>query len=104
LYLEIAAEQGVVGLALFGGLIVASLSLARTATSRLVADGNPEVALTVQGLMLGLVGYLLTAVFLHDAYPRPFWVLLALVVASRSASRRLTLQNPLRTEEPAVAS
>ena len=39
---------------------------------------NPQVVFLVSGIMLAIVAYLSTAVFLHLSYVRYYWVIIAL--------------------------
>ena len=43
---------------------------------------DPDTASMMDALWLGMVGWLASSVFLQLAYPRIFWVLLALVVSA----------------------
>lgn len=81
LYLEILAEQGLLGLMLFAGLVGSTLILSYRAVHLNKATGNGTEAVLIQAMILGLLGYLATSVFLHDAFPRFFWTFLALMVA-----------------------
>ncbi len=76
LFVEVAAETGLLGLAAFGALLVlAAQALFRSArtSDRMGLAGALAAALT---------GYLVTAIFLHAAYSRTFWILLVLAFAS----------------------
>jgi O-antigen ligase len=87
LYLEIAAEQGVLGLSLFAALILTALGLAGRSLWRMQrAGGLLRETVLLRAMALGLLGYLATAAFLHDAFPRFFWVLMALLIATWAAS------------------
>jgi hypothetical protein len=87
LYLEVAAEVGAVGLAVFlliVGVILRALWRARqywTGRDALRAD-------LATALWLSVMSYLYTAVFLHLAYQRYYWLLLALVSAALHLMRR----------------
>ena len=107
MYLEELADTGIVGFTLFMAIIFYVLfSLARL--RRRYKDEYPEMAMLATGYMLGLVGYLLTAVFLHLSYVRYFWVIIALCgatihifeqyVAQQEANRQTTNAN--QPEEP----
>jgi putative inorganic carbon (hco3(-)) transporter len=81
LYLELAAETGVVGLtvflAIFGGLLL-QLHHAR----RRWAARRPDLADLATAFMLVLIAYLGTAVFLHLAIQRYLWLIVALASAA----------------------
>jgi O-antigen ligase len=80
--LEIAAEHGLIGLAVFGLLLWVCLSRLTGATRQLDRCGQVDTASMMDALWLGMVGWLAASVFLQLAYPRIFWVLLALVVCA----------------------
>jgi hypothetical protein len=78
LYLEMAAELGALGLAVFlsiVGLLLRDLVRARR------RSGSPETTELATALAFGLVAYLGTAAFLHLSFERYFWLLLAVVSA-----------------------
>lgn len=81
LYLEMAADTGIVGLTAFlvmvGVPIVLLLRQARYWRSR-----DPERAIVASSLVFALVAYLASAMFLHLSYQRFFWAILALASAA----------------------
>jgi glycosyltransferase involved in cell wall biosynthesis/O-antigen ligase len=72
--LEIAAEQGLVGLAAWTALLVFCAWVAHRVRHRLPDIGG--------AYLFALTGFLLTALFLHDVYPRLMWTLVAVAVAA----------------------
>lgn len=81
LYLEVAAETGVIGLAVFLcmiGLAFRSILLAR---KEFRLAGMEDYAHMVTGFGLGFGGYMLAALFAHAAYPRYFYLLLGIAYA-----------------------
>ncbi len=84
--LEIAAETGLAGLALFAGAMLSCfVSLERSRDrSRLARD--PAGFELARGLQIALAGYFVTALFLHGDFQRPFWFVLGLVAALSSLS------------------
>jgi putative inorganic carbon (HCO3(-)) transporter len=81
LYLGLAAEHGLLGLFAFGGIVLVSLrGLYRARRYWMVRD--PELAATVTGLLTALLVYMASSVFLHMAYVRYFWLILALATAA----------------------
>jgi len=80
LYLGIAAETGIFGSFFFFGAIAVTIrDLART-RSRLI-HVRPRLAHLAAGLMLAIVAYLTTGIFLHLAFERYLWLMLALGAA-----------------------
>jgi O-antigen ligase len=77
LYLEIGAETGLVGLGAFALLMAAAF----VALSRASRGRDPRAAAIAVGLQLGLLGWLLSSIFLHGHFPRHPHVLLGLALA-----------------------
>lgn len=83
LYLEVAAETGLIGflvLVIVLGACMRTLLRARGLFER--AD-MPEYSGMVTGFMAGLVGYLVAALYIHNAFPRYFFLLLGIAMAVR---------------------
>ena len=81
LYLQIAAEQGLIGLFTFGVIIWSAfyrMGLAKKIFRQ--HNAQPFADLTT-ALMIGLTGYLVAGIFIHLAYPRYFWLLYGLALA-----------------------
>ncbi len=97
--LEVAADTGLAGIVTLGGVFGATLAglwrVRRTWRSR-----RPEYSAWATAFMLSVVGYLLTSLFLHIAYMRYLWLLIALAnsliwILDREAARE-------SDEQPAV--
>ena len=81
LYLGIAAELGAPGLIVYLLIMFITLrNLARARRRCLLT--NPRDANMATGFMLALAAYLTTRLFLHFAYIRYFWLMLALAGAA----------------------
>jgi O-antigen ligase len=101
LALHVAAEHGILGLAAFGGAVFVTLGGLVGARRRWAAT-RPELAALATGLLLALVVYLATSLFLHGSYIRYLWFLLAVAGAAgglredgeRIASLRLVRLSP----------
>lgn len=87
LYLEIAAERGLFGLTAFGVLMVVMFRSMWRARTRLNSIGLANYASMVDALTIGLTSYMVTSIFLHDAYPRYFWVLVGVALATEQVAR-----------------
>jgi O-antigen ligase len=77
LYLELAADQGVVGLASFGAIMGVTLAQLAAARRRWL-DRDPQREALAAGLMFALYSYLITAFFLQLSYQRYLWAMVAL--------------------------
>jgi O-antigen ligase len=96
LYLEVAAETGIVGLLTFGALIGGAGMGALRARRSLAEAGEAEAEKIATGFGIALLGYLAGSIFLHLTYPRYFWLLLgiglgmyALAQPMRAPARRI---------------
>jgi putative inorganic carbon (hco3(-)) transporter len=84
LYLEILAETGVVGFAVF--LLLLFVALRPLLQLRIYwARERPEYSQTLTSLILAVLMFLVTGIFLHLAFARYFWLLLGLCGAARAA-------------------
>ena len=105
LYLHIAAENGILGLTAFLGILGLTLrDLIRV--RRRWLKSRPDIAAMATGLMLSIVTYMTTGLFLHLSYARYFWLMLAL--AGAAAHIGLELADEARskakpTQAPAAA-
>ena len=90
LYVQLAAETGVIGLLAFSAVLLAVL-LPLDATRRWAQHHDRELWGLVCGLELGVFILMTTSLFLHAAYIRYFWFLLALAIAAASLPRELPL-------------
>jgi O-antigen ligase len=93
-YLEVLAEEGIIGTAIFLAIIVSSLECARRAALRFRAAGDEEMELISYGLLCGVLGFLAASFFLSEEYSKQLYLLLAmgpalLRVAGPAPSRAL---------------
>lgn len=86
LYLEQAAETGVIGLFAFLGVLWMVLH-ALNDTRHRTQYSDRELWGLACGLQLGVLVYMTTSLFLHASYVRYFWLLLALAVAAAALPR-----------------
>ncbi len=83
LYLEVAAEHGVMGLIVFGGVLVISWLALMDARRRFkLVHAHREYELT-GWLGIVFIGYLVTALFLHGAFLYMLWLIISLIAAAR---------------------
>jgi hypothetical protein len=81
LYMDLAAETGVIGLGVFLAFALVTYRSLRRARERW-ARSDPERAHVATALLLTLLVFLTTSLFLHLAYARYFWMLMALAGAA----------------------
>jgi O-antigen ligase len=86
-FLETAAEGGLLGLLnLFAFIAVVAWAGIR-ASARFEANGERTNAILTRASVLSFAGYFSTAMFLHGAFERILWLVLALVVAAWAVAR-----------------
>jgi O-antigen ligase len=93
LYIEIAAETGLLGLTAFGILVFGALR-GLWATWKMFRNSNkiplgttvPQAKI-IAAFGVGLIGYLMAGMFIHDAYPRFLWMLIAIAFAMPNIAR-----------------
>jgi O-antigen ligase len=79
LYLEVATETGILGLSVF--LLMIGLSIRALLNARTTFLAIPELqghGYMVTGLLVGFIGYLVAALFIHAAFPRYFYLLIGI--------------------------
>lgn len=80
-FIQVGAELGWAGLAVYLALAACALANARAAARR--AAGNRQLVAMAHGLETAVVGFLTGAMFLSQAYTWHFYILLGLTVALR---------------------
>lgn len=81
LFLQIAAETGLLGLLAFGAALLLVFGYLRRAEAAFFSAGEETHAALASAFQIALVGYLITGLFLHDHFPRYLWLLLGLSAA-----------------------
>jgi O-antigen ligase len=87
LYLEIAAEHGILGLIVVGGLLLTAWRALIEARRRFLAGGDRQQAELAAWMAIGFFGYLVSSLFLHGAYLYLLWLQVALIIAVRQLAR-----------------
>lgn len=81
IYLEVLAEMGIVGFLGFLALLGAAAAGVVRAMAIARAAGRADLRYRYATLGIALGGYFCAMVFLHDAYARMMWMMLALAIA-----------------------
>ncbi|MBI5828030.1 MAG: hypothetical protein HZB20_00465, partial [Chloroflexi bacterium] len=81
LYLEVAAETGLLGLSMFGILLWVMFTGILRARNLLVAAKLTRYLDMISAYTFSLVGYLTASLFIHAAYPRYLWLLVGIALA-----------------------
>jgi len=92
LYLEVAAETGILGLLAFGAILASVFQAVRRVHSRLQEWGERDMNSLVGAFSSGVAGYLGAAMFIHGAYPRYLWLLVGIALALPQVFSRRILE------------
>ena len=87
-YLQLFAEGGVVGLALFLGFVGACLRATKLAADRFEAQGERSLGTLARAVMVATISMLAAMVFLSTATDKRLWLLLALGPALLAVASR----------------
>jgi putative inorganic carbon (HCO3(-)) transporter len=83
LYLQVMAETGIFGIFAFLGIVISLLAgLSKTVKSIQYLPHYQRWLPWINALQVSILGYLVAAVFLHGAYIRYFWILVALSITA----------------------
>jgi O-antigen ligase len=77
-YLQVLAEDGIVGLVLLLGLIAAALRAAHLAAAVFDRRGSPGLAGVARAVLVGTIGFLAAAFFVSLTTDYRLWLLLGL--------------------------
>lgn len=91
LYLEVAAETGIIGLLAFCSIVAGTALALRQAYRSFKEVGATRSANVVASLALSMTAFLTTSLFLHGTYIRYFWLLIAISAAARQIGRHAEL-------------
>jgi O-antigen ligase len=97
-YLQLFAENGVVGLALFLGVVGACLRAAKLAADRFEAQGEASLGTLARGVIVATIGILAADLTLSAATETPLWILLALGPALLTVAGQARAETPVAGE------
>lgn len=103
LYVEILAESGVLGMIAFTCIFLglfATMIQAWLKAKKLYND--PQWGTWIIALLLGMVSYLLAAIFLHGAFLRNLWFMVALGISAVQLTDRMLAQQETQQETQQV--
>jgi O-antigen ligase len=80
--IRVLAETGVLGLVALTAIVIVALRGVRSGSRRL-RDSGREPLWPFDAIEIGLVGFLVSGLFLDGQYMRTFWIVLALALAAR---------------------
>lgn len=78
LYIEVAAETGLLGLSVFLVLLGTMAKNIIGSWKKLKGMRRDDLARMVAAIGAGIFGYLTASIFIHSAYPRYFWLLVGI--------------------------
>ncbi len=88
-YLQVLAETGLLGFAFFAASILYALAGLQSSHSQLKRAGRPSLASMTRSLQIGMVGYLVTALFLQGGgSDRWLWLWIAIATAIKQEVQR----------------
>lgn len=87
-YLHITAELGIVGLVLFGSIIVFSVGSAVRAAQHFRARGDPSGEVLARCIAVAVVGVLVADTFISQQFNKQLWLLLGIGPAILAVSKR----------------
>lgn len=99
LYLEIASQLGLLGLTVFAILLYMLFRSMRQAYLIFKNANFKDYADLTGAFIVGVIGYLSSALFLHSAYERYFWVLFGIGMALPIVARNELLAREQRISE-----
>jgi len=81
MFIEVAAETGIVGFFIFGILLLISFRSVINARRFFISNNFEDYAGMATGFLAGLSGYFVAAMFVHNAFPRYFYLLLGIALS-----------------------
>ena len=96
IYLHVLADMGIVGLLLFGGVLLYSLLCGVRAVRVFQRGGDEGMELLARAVVIALVGILVAGFFASEQFSKQLWVLLGLTPALLALAQRQQRAGALR--------
>jgi O-antigen ligase len=93
LYLQVLAEEGILGLLMFVFVLYSAFKSLSKGRKLFQKIGLEEYADLDLAFLIGFVGYLTAAMFIHGAYPRNLWLLIGIALSAQQVARNEEMQN-----------
>lgn len=98
LYVQLMAETGIFGTLTFIGMVFLLLIELNRARNELTSYAkNGDMSSWITSLLVSVVAYLTTSLFLHGAYIRYYWVLIALAIIGINLASEISKNHKLTT-------
>lgn len=104
LYLQILAEQGIIGFLAFSFIIFMIFRELINAKNAYDSEQNRPYKQIAEAVIIGFFGWLMAALFLHLAYPRYFWIIYAIAYSINKIPSLYPYQFETQKESLDVAS
>jgi O-antigen ligase len=98
LYLEIASEMGLLGLAWFAILQWVTFRGLQRARADFKSARMPSYEGMVVAFGIAIIGFLVTSLFRHMAYPRYVWLLYGIALAMPHVARQALMRSPFHSK------
>lgn len=99
-YLQILAELGIVGLAMFLTIIGFSIRSALKAARWFGRNGDTQMELVSRGMIVALIGILTADFFISEQYGKQLWLMMGLGPALYAVARRTYPEGAKKQPEP----
>ncbi len=102
LYLELAAEQGFLGVITFSAVIGLLFAGMRRAKKNLLEINRKDLLPWIYGIQYGLTSYLITSIFLHSAYARYLWLIIAFAASVTVMANAVVAEHQAKADDEAM--
>jgi O-antigen ligase len=99
LYLEIAAETGLAGLGTFGAILLSLFVGIRRSLKVFKRLNRPELFSSSLGIGLALIGFFISALFIHASYPRFLWMMVGIGFSIPIVASQVLEEHEIEEEE-----